>query len=137
MDRHLESATRGQRLGIVTRWGLALAAGAAFAALSWDSRPAGQLGDATGHPNRDTTAAWPGVVKEDVAWPQLNAPGATRESESLSGLARGRPGVLPRTALHGWAGSMAETTARRRFARRQSEELETVTTAVPHSRAPP
>lgn len=137
MDRHLKSTTRRQRLGIVSRWGLALAAGGAFAALSWDSRPARQAGDATGRPNRDTTAEWPGIVKEDVAWPQLNAPGATRESENLSGLARGHPGVLPRTALHGWAAPTAETTAERRFARRQSEELETVTTAVPHSRAPP
>jgi hypothetical protein len=122
---------------MVSRWGLALAAGGGFAALSWDSRPAGQPGDATGLLNRDTTAEWPGVVKEDIAWPQLNAPDATRESENLSGITRVRPGVEPRTALYGWAGAAAETTAAGRFARRQSDELETVTTAVPHSRAPP
>jgi hypothetical protein len=74
MRVHPESPVRWRRLRSLGRIGLALTAGGAFVALSWEPQPAASKPSAEADAARQVypTAERQGVVKEDAASPHLN-----------------------------------------------------------------
>lgn len=133
--RHPE--LRWQRLRQIGRFGAALAAGGAFAALSWNPASDSQTDPNSREATDDSsTAVRASVVTEDDAWPQFNA--AVPAIGGSDQWAVVRP--QDRADLPPYANgpeSVRSTSTRMRSPTDVKEKLTTMMTAVPHSRGPP
>lgn len=133
--RHPE--LRRQRLRQIGRFGAALAAGGAFAALSWNPSSNNKTDPKSRETTDDSsTAVRASVVTEDDAWPQFNA--AVPTIGGCDQWAVVRP--QDRASLTPYANgpeSVGATSTRMRSPTDVKERITTMMTAVPHSRGPP
>ena len=138
MELHRSSYERRSPLRTAGRIGIALAAGGAFAALAWDPRPVSETSTGAGDKqNGPYTAERQSIVKEDGASPQFEAATTGRRGEDQWGLtevkSRKEPravGDRPQRTADGVSGGL-------RSSKGETEEVNTPTTSVVHSRAPP
>lgn len=138
MDRFPHPAPSRQRLRIVGRMCLALVAGGAFAALSWDPAPAPEDTVKPGKEPEDLfTAEWRSIVTEDDASPHLAYPSAAPLKEDHQALSQARTKVTPWLDRNEKAAGASEATSREDVPSDQTEEVITITTAVQNPRAPP
>jgi hypothetical protein len=138
MTSQQQPTVRWKRMRLLGRLGVAVAAGGAFAALSWNSPPKPEEEIEGIAVQQDSRAAErQSAVTEDDALPQLKAHGAADHRDAQSGLsqAQARPQAEPVDGLRsdittGGSFKVFEPTD-------EKEIITTKTGAVPHSRSPP
>jgi hypothetical protein len=123
---------------LLGRLGAAVAAGGAFAALSWNPPPKPEEAtEGVAVPQDSRAAERQSAVTEDDALPQLNAGGTADHRDAQSGLsqAQARPQAAPVD------GPRSDITTGGSFdvfrPTDGNDSITTRTTAVPHSRSPP
>jgi hypothetical protein len=129
---------RVQRWKTLGRYGLAIAAGGAFAALSWNPPESRPDAENTGEqPPALDTAERRNAVTEDSAPPQLSNNPAESQQEDQWALSRTRHGSSQRGDGQAEADSTPQDHPQGAVHSNQCERITTMDHAVPHTRGPP
>ncbi|HVP13266.1 MAG TPA: hypothetical protein VMV94_18985 [Phycisphaerae bacterium] len=138
MTSHQHPDIRWQRAKVLARLGAAVAAGGAFAALSWNSAPPpDETADESAIQRTLQAAERQSVVTEDDALPQLEARDAVLHGDASWGRVPALTGsqAAPVDALRSNVATGIPAMELRLTD--QTERNPAMTTAVPHSRSPP